>query len=322
MAVKWSKIQETSTVGDLPTSSAVTYQTGINAPGGPIEFMQIRYDINFTTSPVVASDLMSLISNLRIVQNGVVIHDFVAGDSGNDNTQASQYGYVLNMTGGRAYEIPASGDATVREGYINIPLGTQTPKGVNRYEVTIGWAAAASAVVSGKVEFWLKMNDGMQTTTTMVPATSFVHSASQEQVVVRVPQNVPGVVSALVVLNDSAADEYGSQGLRINSLSEFGVEPGMYRSMSGEIQNGIQFNAGSTSDVQTFATSVKGALVIPTFGLTGGDIVLSVDSSTATTRRYIPVLTNPVGAKATPDVRQTQREVGNTAKAILKGNLQ
>ena len=85
--------------------------------------------------------------------------------------------------------------------------------------------------------------------------------------------------------------------------------------------NGLMWNKGNTQDTLSFSTRLSGALMIPVFGLTGGDIVLSVDSSEATTRRYIPIITNPVGASTKPDVRQTQSQRSNTAKAILKGSL-
>ena len=127
----------------------------------------------------------------------------------------------------------------------------------------------------------------------------------------------------LLVFNDSEADEYGTQGLRINALSDFGIPISMYRSSNGDSRNGIMWNKGSSDpdDVQSYATRLSGAIVIPTLGLTGGDVVMVVDSSAATTRRYCPILTAPVGGKSNEPVRQTQGVKGNTAAATLDGSL-
>tara|TARA_R110000751_G_scaffold16460_2_gene52019 strand:+ start:2318 stop:3301 length:984 start_codon:yes stop_codon:yes gene_type:complete len=327
MAVRWTKILETSQTGFAPTSTANTWSEGINAPGGLVEMLQLRYDLTFLVgSPVVNGEISSLVDNMRVILNGEVIYDFNAGYADADTAGPSQFGYLMNHIGGRVVEDPQQADPKGRTGYINIPLGRNTPQGVNRYEIVVSWAAAAQAIDTCSMSYWLRYNTGAQKTTTVVPATSFTHAIAQEQVVVRVPQNVPkgSVVTALAVFNDTEADEYGSQGIRINSLSDFGIPISMYRSNNGDSLNGIMWNKGSTdaNDVQTYSTRLSGAILIPTFGLTGGDIVLSVDSSAATTRRYLPIMTAPIGGKANEPVRQTQAVLGNTAKATLDGSLQ
>jgi hypothetical protein len=327
MAVKWAKFEETSTTGYMPTTSANTWSVGANIQGGAMEFLQLRYDLTFADNPVPLGDISSLVSSMRIILNGEVVHDFTAGYANNATVGPSQYNYLLNHIGGRFVEDPTSATPQTRVGYINIPLGRQTPNGVNRLEIITSWAAAAQAISSGSMSWWCRFNDGMQKITTVVPATSFNHtSGAYEQVVVRVPQNAPkgSVVSGLLVLNDEEADEYGSSGLRINALSDFGIPISMYRAQNGDSLNGIMWNKGSTNtaDVQDFSTRLSGAILIPTLGLAGGDIVLSVDSSATTVRRYMPILTAPVGAKAGTDVVQTQTATGNTAKAILRGSLE
>ena len=331
MAVRITKIYETSDTGKMPTDSgAVTWSEGINAPGGLVENLTLRYSLTYDTlSPSPNAEISNLVSNMRIVLNGEVIFDFNSGATYNGNTAgASQFNYLLNHIGGRVVEDPNVANDLVRTGYFMIPLGRNTPQGVNRYEIIVNWAAtpATSAISSGSMSYWLRTNPGTQKTTTVVPATSFVHAANAiEQVVVRVPQNTPkgSVVTALAVFNDTEADEYGTQGLRINALSDFGIPISLYRAQNGDSKNGIMWNQGSTlpDDSQTYATRLSGAILIPTLGLTGGDIVLAVDSSSATTRRYIPVLTAPVSGKSNEPVRQTQAVVGNTAKATLDGSL-
>ena len=325
MGVRWTKIFETSTTGYMPTSTANTWSEGINSGGGLVEFLQLRYDLTFADTPVNAGEISSLVDNLRVICNGTVVFDFNAGFASNATLGPSQFGYLMNHIGGRVVEDPNQAETKTRVGYMNIPLGLNLPQGVNRWEIIVNWAAAAEAIDVGSMSYWLRYNPGAQKTTTVVPATSFTHAIAQEQVVVRVPQNTPkgSVVTALAIFNDSEADQYGSQGIRINQLSDFGIPISMYRSNNGDSRNGIMWNKGSTDldDTQTYSTRLSGAICIPVFGLTGGDIVLSVDSSAVTTRRYLPILTAGVGGKSNEPVRQTQGVKGNTASATLDGSL-
>jgi len=325
MGVRWTKIFETSTTGYMPTSTANTWSEGINSGGGLVEFLQLRYDLTFADTPVAEGEISSLIDNLRVICNGTVVFDFNAGFAANTTAGPSQFGYLMNHIGGRVTEDPNQAAAKTRVGYMNIPLGLNLPQGVNRWEIIVNWAAAAELIDVGSMSYWLRYNPNTQKQTTVVPATSFTHAIAQEQVVVRVPQNTPkgSVVSSLAIFNDSEDDQYGSQGIRINQLSDFGIPISMYRSNNGDSRNGIMWNKGSSTqnDVQTYSTKLSGAIVIPVFGLTGGDIVLSVDSSAVTTRRYLPCLTAPVGGKSNEPVRQTQGVKGNTASATLDGSL-
>ncbi len=163
------------------------------------------------------------------------------------------------------------------------------------------------------------LHTATQKQTTVVPATSFTHSASLEQVVVRIPQNVAGVVSGILVQNDSLDDEFGNQGIRINSLGDYGLEVEMWRWLNGDIMNGIEaVNASVATYKQIQQTSLDGTLLIPTYGLTGGDIILQVDSSQVTTRTYTPIITSSVGSSQMDTVRQTQSAPSNTAQTIVR----
>lgn len=314
MAVSFAQINQTNDTADMPTTAANTYTVGINSQGGSVEYLVCRFDITFGADPAQA-DFTNLVNSLRVVINGEVVHDFRAGFALAASEQAGAYGYFLNSIGGRSYELPAG--TTTREGYIGIPIGRVLPAGVNRIEIIVDWAATSPAVTptSGSLSWWLKFNTGFKTQTTICPSTSFTHSASIEQVVVRVPQNVPGVVSAILVQNDSQADEYGSQGLRIQALGNYGFEPSLWRWLNGDLLNGIMFKKNQAH--QTFSTEVKGCMLLPCFGLAGGDIVLQVDSSQATTRTYTPIITQAVGTREVPDVRQTQTPTSSTAGFIV-----
>jgi len=315
MAVQFAMINSDSTVGNLPTESANTVNLGVNAQGGAYEYIVCRFDVTFAADPC-AADFTNLITAQRIIINGEVVHDYRAGFGGNANNQAANYGYMLNAIGGRVYELPDG--TTTREGYIGIPLGRNYPGGVNRIEIVTEWAAAAGAVTSGTIQWWLKFNPAYQKTTTVVPSTSFTHAAAIEQVVVRVPQNVPGVVSAILVQNDSAADELGGQGIRIQALGAYGMEASMWRWMNGDMLNGIMYADNDLTTVrQEYSFEVAGCMLLPCFGLAGGDIVLQVDSSAATTRTYTPIITAAKGGREAPEVRQTQAAPSNTAKAIV-----
>jgi hypothetical protein len=266
----------------------------------------------------VTTDLTTLLNAIRIIINGEVVHDFRASFASSGSEEAGNYGYLLNSIGGRAFEIPSG--TTTRVGYWGIPIGRNYSAGVNRIEIVTEWGAtlAATPLTTGSISWWLKTNDAFGQTTTVVPSTSFTHSNAIEQVVVRIPQNVPGVVSAILVQNESQADELGNQGIRIQALGDFGMQSSMWRWLNGDLLNGIMYADSTASSVaQEYAFQIKGTMLLPCFGLAGGDIVLQVDSNAATTRTYTPIITNPTGGKNAPDVVQTQRAVSNTAKTIV-----
>jgi len=317
--VRFAMIESTNTVGNFPTTSANQYNVGINAQGGLIEYLCLRYDITFGDNPCENTSLIQLIDSIRVVVNGEVVHDFRSQAGDNTSAGASSFDVLLNHIGGRAYEV--TGGKLTREGYIGIPLGLNTPTGVNRYEIIVQWKATAAGATptSGSLQWWLKFNTATQKTTSVVPATSFNHSASLEQVVVRIPMNVPGVVSGILVQNDQLADELGNQGIRINSLGDYGLELEMWRWLNGDIMNGISASNPSTSLAQqSYQTSLPGTLFLPTYGLTGGDIILQVDSSAVTTRTYTPIITSAVGSSQMDTVRQTQSAPSNTAQTIVR----
>lgn len=322
MAVTFQKIHETSTVGDFWNATAAnTYTSGINAPGGPVEFFIIKGAITSGAKPC-DGDLTNLVQSLRIVLNGEVVHDYRAGFNTNIDQQATPgtYGTLLNAIGGRAYQDPNVAADGEQNFMWAIPLGRQTPSGVNRYEVILTWQTATTVAASGSLQYWLRMNPAMQTTTTVCPSTSFNHSASIEQVVVRVPQNVPGVVSAIMVQNSSAyADNLGNQGIRVNALGPFGMDTEFWRWLNNDMANGIMWGDSANADpAQTYAVALPGTMLLPVFGLKGGDIVLQVDSTSTDVRTYTPIITNPVGAKSAKEVRQTQSAPGNTAQSIVR----
>ena len=335
MAVTLSKIYETTTAGDLPNTAATTWTQGINAPSGPVEYFIIRADLDYTGVAVpYTSDFGQLISSLRIVLNGEVLFDFRSSFNQNTGILMSRFNYLINNIGGRCYEVPSTGSGSVKEAYIAIPLGKTTSGTVDRYEVIMNWAAAATTPASGKVEYWLQYNDSFAKQTYVVPSTSFTHAVAIEQVTVRVPQNISGVVSALYVQNDSAVDGLGPNGIRVNGLSAFGIETSMYRWLNGDLANRNKsavgaIGAGSDPAMalgvsqQMFNLGTTGGLLIPLFGMAGGDLVLQVDSNEAggTTRTYTPIITSPVGTREKQQVRQTQMAPSNTANSIIRDTL-
>lgn len=340
MGVMWNKAYETSTDGDMPTNAAVNWSQGFTVPSGTLEFLTLRYDITFAASPVPVTDLSALVDSLRIIINGEVVHDFTAGLSNNSILIASQYNYLLNKIGGRVVEKCERGNEAVREGYINIPIGkVLSSTGQNRIECIVGWSAAAAALSAGngKLEWWTRYNSATETSTIVVPATSFTHSNAIEQVIVRCPTNLPAgsTISGILVLNDTESDELGTQGIRCNALGDYGVTADQWRMINSDFMNGLIFNngslgmarldeSGSAEPVNALQVSqhLSGALLIPTFNLSLGDVNLVVDSTAATTRKYFPIITVPIGGRQRTEQVQTARLAGNTSKAILSNDLQ
>ena len=318
MTVILTKIDETATTTDMPTDAVVTYTTGINAPGGPVEFLMLRLDCTFDADPCLA-DISNLVSSMRVICNGEPAFDFRAGSTDDENNAPGRFGVFLNAIGGRFYEVP--GGSTTREAYFAIPIGRQMPNAVNRWEIITGWASAkaSSSISSGKLEWWLRTNTAMSQQTTVISPTSFTHTANAiEMVTCKIPQNIPGTVAGILIQNESFADEFGTQGIRVNALSEFGVEVGMWRFWNGDLANGILYADPATTTRQTIAVAANGTLFLPLFNLAGGsDVVLQVNSTTGTTRTYTPVIVAPVNARAGPEQTQTARVKGSPTQAIV-----
>lgn len=92
----------------------------------------------------------------------------------------------------------------------------------------------------------------------------------------------------------------------------------MWRWLNGDMANGIMTPSLAVNDNQSFLSQIKGAMILPVFDLTGGDIQLFVgNGSSSTTRTYTPIITAPVGSKQVDSQRQLAKATGNTAKVIL-----
>ena len=321
--VRFTKVLQTSTVTKMPGAADSNWVEGFNAGAGTMEYMLLRGDCTWAADPIANGSMSNLLDTMRIIINGEVAFDFRSGFEG---ATEGLFGYFLNSIGGASSEVTTG--TTTREWYWAIPLGrTYKNTDVVRIETVIGWKAVggAAAATSGTLEWWVKYNNSVQTTTTVCPSTSFTHAAAIEQVIVKIPQNAPAgsVVSGILVMNDSFADEIGQQGIRIQALSDYGFEAEMIRFLNGDMQNGIQYaNNGATATAQTYLSSVSGCELIQCYGLAGGDITLQVDSTAITTRTYTPILTAPVGSREAQQVRQTQAQPVNTAKAILSSGVQ
>ena len=322
--VRFTKVYQTSTTTKMPDAGVVTWTEGFNAGSGTMEYLMLRGDCTWAADPVVNGSISTLMDTCRIIINGEVAFDFRSGYEG---TTEGLFGYFLNSIGGGASEAPTTAPAAItREWYWAIPLGrTYQNTDVVRIETIITWAAGAAAIVSGTLEWWIKYNNNTQTTTPVCPSTSFTHAAAIEQVIVKVPQNAPSgsVVSGMLVQNNAATDQLGTQGIRLQALSDYGFEAEMIRFLNGDMQNGLMYaNSAASTDAQTFIAGVSGCELIQCYGLAGGDITLQVDSTAVTTRTYTPILTAPVGSREAQQVRQTQAQPVNTAKAILSSGVQ
>ncbi|MCP4320901.1 MAG: hypothetical protein GY787_03410 [Alteromonadales bacterium] len=312
MAVRINLVESNTT--DIPGATAATFNRGFSLPGGAVDEVIMRITTTNTTNAILA-DFGNIIQSLRLVLNGSTVFDFRSGYSSAANNAASQFGYFLNSLGsGRAVEVP--GDLT-KEAYFRIPIGRNIPAGVSRMEYTLSYSATAAAVASGTCEFFVRYNDNMATTTTVSSSTSFNHSISEQQVVVRLPQGVPGVVAGIMIQNDSAADEL--TGIRVISQSDFSLSESMFRAFNGDLYNGIVYaDDDASTTAQQYAVKCAGGLFLPTFGLSmDSDVILQVNSSAVSTRTYTPVIVAPINGAAESQGRQTQPVITNTNQSVL-----
>ena len=301
----------------FPTNAAQTTNEGMNIPGGSLESIIFRLTGTLNAAGDVDQDLPGAISALRVILNGETFFDYRSGynDPGADTT-ASQLGYFLNSLGENlSSEVVAS--TTVKEAYIRIPCGIVAPAGISRLEYTLSTTALAGASTGTGVEVWCVYNDNMQTRTTVPPATSFNASGTgQQEVVVRVPSNVPGLIAGVLVQNDRDQDDFSE--IRVISQSDYSLETNYWRYLNSDLYNGVEYGSSGSQLALNFAQLSPGTIFVPLFGLArGDDIRLQVTTTAARTLLFNPVLVAAANAKEAQMPGQTQAVKTNTLSAVL-----
>ena len=302
----------------FPTNAAQTTNEGMNIPGGNLESVIFRFAGTLNAAGDVDQDLPGAISALRVILNGESFFDYRSGynDPGNDTT-ASQMGYFMNSLGENlSSEVVAS--TTAKEAYLRIPCGIQAPAGVSRLEYTLSTAAIGGASTGTSVEVWCVYNDAMQTRTTVAAATSFVASGTgQEEVVVRVPANMPGLIAGVLIQNDRDTDTDITE-VRVISQSDYSLEVNYWRYLNSDLYNGVEYGSSASQTALNFAQLSPGTVFLPLFGLQrGDDIRLQVTTAAARTLLFNPVLVASANASEGAMPAQTQAVKTNTLQAVL-----
>ena len=313
MGVRYTLV-DTST--NAPCNAAVTYNAGFNIPGGAVDEIIIRCTETLNAAGDIAADWPNVVSSLRLILNGETVWDFQAGYQDAANNGPSPLGYLLNSMG-RGRSVETNTGTTAREVYLRIPVGRNIAAGISRMEYTIAYGALAGASTNPSLQFWIRYNPAMQTTTTLGAATTFNYSATTQQVVMRVPQNVPGTLAGVIVQNDRANDT-DITDFRIVSQSDFSMDTDMWRALNGDLYNGVEYMDPATADQLTFAQGVDGAYFLPLFGLSlKDDLRMQVTAASARTLSLTPVITSSISGKPAPAQVQTQSVQTNVAKAVL-----
>ena len=311
MAVRYSLVH---TSANFPTNAASTFNEGFNIAGGAIESIIMRFE-GTVTSGDMGGDFPMAISQLRIVLNGESLHNYQAGYTMNQDLP-SQYGYFLNSLSDDRFSAEVIGD-TAKDAFIRIPVGRQAPPGTSRLEYTLQTAALGNAA-TGTCEVWVVYNDAAQTSTYVGNPTSLTMAVGQQEVVVRLPSNVPGVVAGILVQNDRATDT-DITSFRVVSQSDWNMDTAYWRFVNGDLQNGVLFASDDLSaTANSYAQLCAGTTLIPTLGLSRSDDVrLQVTAAAARTATFTPVLVAGFNAGEGSQPQQTQRVPTNTSRAIL-----
>lgn len=303
----------------FPTNAAQTVNEGMNIPGGPLESIIFRFTGTLNAAGDIDSDLASAISQMRVILNGESFFDYRQGYSTPNSgaSEASQFGYFLNSMGENlSSEVVAQ--TTVKEAYLRIPCGIQAPPGVSRLEYTFSTTATGGASTNTQVEVWCVYNDSMQTRTTVAAATSFTASGTgQEEVVVRVPANFPGVLAGVLVQNDRAQEDISE--IRVVSQSDYSLEVNYWRYLNSDLFNTVLFGSAASQTQLNISQLSPGTVFVPLYGLArGDDIRLQVTTSAARTLLFNPVLVAAANAKSAAEPGQTQAVKNNTLQAVLE----
>ncbi len=317
MAVSYTLVE--SNTNDLPVVAASTYNRGFNIPGGAVDEIIVRFACTLNAAGDIAADFSNMINSFRLILNGETCWDYQAGYAANTNDAPGIMGYLLNSLGrGRSVEVNTG--AATREAYIRIPVGRNLPSGISRMEYTLSYAAltgAGGAPTANSIQFWVRYNPAMQTTTTLGAATTFNYSATTQQVVMRVPQNVPGTLAGVLVQNDRATDT-DITDIRIVSQSDFSMDVDQWRVFNGDLYNGIEYMDPATAGQLTFAQLCGGVIFVPLYGLSlKDDLRMQITAASARTLSLTPVITSGIAGKPQPAQVQTQSVATNVAKAVL-----
>ena len=308
MSLRYTLV-ETSTV-NVPGAAGATYNAGFNVPGGAVDEIIVRIQGTMNAVGDLASDMGSVIAALRVVLNGETFFDFRNNFGTNATTGASSTSVFMNAMGsGRSQEVNTS--TTVRDYYLRIPVGRNIAAGISRLEYTIQYSALGGAFTGASIEWWMRYNPAMQNTVTIGAATSYLTAGAAggvtEQVVVRVPQNVPGVLAGIMVQGGSAADTMTS--LRVISQSDYSIDTNFWRMLGGDLRNGILFAqpaAAVANGLLTFSQASLGNLFVPLFNLSlDDDLRLQITTTAAENFTFTPVIVSSIVGKPQPGAVQT-----------------
>ncbi len=320
MSLRYTLVETNTT--DVPGAAGITANRGFNVPGGAVDEIIIRIQGTMNAVGDLASDMGSIIANLRIVLNGETFFDFRNNFGTNATTGASSTSVFMNAMGaGRSQEVNSS--TTVRDYYLRIPVGRNIEAGISRLEYTLQYSALGGAFTGASIEWWMRYNPAMQNTVTIGAATSFLSAGAAggvtQQVVVRVPQNVPGVLAGVMIQGGSAADTMSSA--RVISQSDYSIDTDYWRMLAGDLRNGILFAqpaAAVANGLLTFSQKSLGNLFVPLFNLSlQDDLRMQITTTAAETFTFTPVIVSSIVGQPQPGAVQTQSVPTSVSKAIL-----
>ena len=300
-------------------ATAATFNKGFNVPGGAVDELIIRFTLTGVTAGDIDADFPNLINQLRVIINGETTFDFVAAYSGATQNSPSTLGYLLNSLGpGRSVEMNSS--QTAKEAWLRIPIGKNIAPGISRIEYTIAYNALANAATSGTIQWWIRYNDAMQTSVNVGAATTATYANTTQQIVVRVPQNVPGTLAGVLIQNDATTDT-DLTDYRVVSQSEFAMDVDQWRMLNGDAFNGVLYADDDALNSLTFAQECSGSVFLPLYQLAlSDDLRMQVTATTAGTLSATPVITSPIAGKAAPAQVQTEPVPTNVAKSVLEAS--
>ena len=320
MSLRYTLVETNTT--DVPGAAGITANRGFNVPGGAVDEIIIRIQGTMNAVGDLASDMGSIIANLRIVLNGETFFDFRNNFGTNATTGASSTSVFMNAMGaGRSQEVNSS--TTVRDYYLRIPVGRNIEAGISRLEYTLQYSALGGAFTGASIEWWMRYNPAMQNTVTIGAATSFLSAGAAggvtQQVVVRVPQNVPGVLAGVMIQGGSAADTMSSA--RVISQSDYSIDTDYWRMLAGDLRNGILFAqpaAAVANGLLTFSQKSLGNLFVPLFNLSlQDDLRMQITTTAAENFTFTPVIVSSIVGQPQPGAVQTQSVPTSVSKAIL-----
>ena len=312
LAVTYTKVYSDATTKPNETASS-SFDISNTLPMGHVEQIGFRFTATTATTAASSASYLELVKSLRITINGDQTTNFNSLISNNASATVSRIGAFAQSIGGSVDE---SGAALAPEAIIWLPLGINLPA-QSRFEATVGFGVAGAAIVTSSLEVWCKFGSSSSMTLVGNMTSEALAANSQTMVTVKIPNYKGATVAGICIQGPTAADTLTS--CIAKSIGDFAMTPTFLRGAAASGNGYYFYDAGDSTTEYQYASSLLGFYFVPLYNLSvvNGSTVLLVESTTAQTYTFIPILNLPTTGNGEVVGKQTASVATGGSKSIL-----